>query len=402
MNPMRNSLLPVILVLLTLGGALLWLRASPIAEPGAEGPRFESGIFRLPKDERKLVPSADLEFSCTTPASIAAPAGMCPLEQWRVIVVHAVGRHPITAAIALALAEELTRRGSVVILATSEAPPFPMPADMSIFVEARNAPLPQTTTASHPVAVVCDWQPAYQARGDSRMDAFRDLPRELLDSQKNAVKPWGSQRLDYQVQARPGTVPRWAGWFAALGRNIAQDLIRRGSGGQALALTDPATGRWSAALLPKADWGSTLHLPPQCEGLEWHSSFQEEFVRGWVGCYRNPAASDHADLTSLERRLASGRWQRQGEARRWSREHDGVTTYFRVDADTNGQVVSCWQERPDANALVKRWLRDLVSPDAAQSALARRQLTRHQHVGLIAEDLRHEIARALGAKTSPE
>lgn len=402
---MRNNPWPIILVLLTVAGALVWLHFSPIAEPGAEGPRFQPGIFRLPKDERKMVQSAEVVFTSEPFTPEKGEWLVCPPEQWRVIVVRAVSHQPIASSVALALAEEFTRRGSIVILSTPEAPPFPMPADMSITVDVVHPGSmgvlepPPSTRDLFPFAIEVVWRSATGDWKNQGGDPSGNLAEDA--SSRPGQRPWGTELLDYRIQARDGTHPSWSAWFAALGRHVAQDIIRRGTNGSPIPLVDAVTGRWSADLLPMADWNSILHLPPQCDGLEWHCPFQEELVRGWTGFFK-AAGKDAHDRTVLLRRLTNGQWQQGADDLHWSRTQEGVTTHVRMRRRDDGYAIIHWQDRTDGAKIIHRWLQDLDGTDLRAARIARRQLSRYQRADIIPADLRRQIAASLGPKASAE
>lgn len=355
-----------------------------------------------------MVKSADLECQINRECEPAQEQGgeqqSCSLEDWRVIVVRVRSNHPVESSVALAFAEELTKRGSIVILSRPDASPFPMPSDMCISISAmdekngRMLPVPpESTSAPYKFRIGIDWRPASRVRKhDGNNPMYRNMPKRETERQGLPSKPWGYCISTYSFSVRQAHAPHWSEWFAGIGRHVALDQIKRGTGGQDVMLVDCNTGQWKSDILPKSDWGSSIQMPPQCDGLAWHCLFQDEFVRGWVG-----TLSD-MDPDKLRKRLQSGVWQVVEPNVHWTRIQEGIPTSLWVEHPRNSDAISCWQERPDGLAVIQGWIRDLGSNEQRAREVARRQLTRYWDASFIPAGVRKEIVSKLGLKVPAE
>ncbi|MBA3686914.1 MAG: hypothetical protein H0W72_16975, partial [Planctomycetes bacterium] len=130
---MRNSLLPIAMTLLVALVAVLLIRPGDIL--GAKGPEIFSGIFRLPKDAKRMVPSLALqaENRITAELGVGLAAGIEP-DSWRTVVVAAADATEVTRAVVLALAERLTERGCMVIIDVDGKQPLPIGCDRMLRV----------------------------------------------------------------------------------------------------------------------------------------------------------------------------------------------------------------------------------------------------------------------------
>ena len=121
---MRNSVMPMMLVVGVALVALVALRSDN--QPGINGPDVHPNIFRLPKKDKFHVESATLVS--TNQVQVDGPVPTNRGEAWRVVLVVAKDRHPLTRSLMLGLGEQLTRHGCVVIFAPLDAQAFPMGA----------------------------------------------------------------------------------------------------------------------------------------------------------------------------------------------------------------------------------------------------------------------------------
>jgi hypothetical protein len=329
---MRNSLAPLILVVVTVCAVTAWLRLSPVADPGIDGPQLMPGIVRLPVDERKLVPAAPLIIDRTpTPSAVVASA---EAPAWRTVLVAPApsgikGRNPIAASVVLGLAERLVQRGAVAIIALPDTELVPLGADRLITVDCADAP---------PLRAAGPWAVTVQID-----DRVLHLPEGHPAVGRQPVEPAGAGRITVAWAAHADGSPVWSGAYAAVGRHVADAIL--GQLGCPPRITPS---------LPRADWGAALHLPPRCDGIVWAGAFQDELVRGWLGAWNGVEAD-------FQKRMTNGQWQADGETvgwQRWRKEFDGAAWVFA----RRGQDLVCWQERDVPAAQLDGWLAQAGDP----------------------------------------
>lgn len=363
---MNNSSTPLFFALATITAAVLWLYVSPVAEPGSEGPRLAPGILRLPKDERRLIPSAPITATnerIATPTS-AAISTVFP-ESWTTVIVGASDSNPMTACVVLGLAEELTRRGTVAIIVTTDAPIHPLGADLSLHVSTDLSAIPPDPRSDWRGVIHANW---YDLR----------LPNEHPGAAYHGVSSSesGVISLAHHSTATDASA-HWSERYAAVGRSIATGI-----------LTELHAPLSPVKRLVSRDWGSALKLPPQCQGLHWHGAFQDDFVRGWVGHLSEKNYSD------LEHRLTNGHWTATPHAppqwQLWQRDQE----YFSFH---DGQV-ACWQEATDVPALIETWLTDAQSSNADRAHNAQQHLRRYAQLAALPATLRARIAGLIPAE----
>lgn len=387
---MRNSLTPLVFVVLVAVAAVLLTRSE--VEPGMGGPTIYPGIFRLPKRDRFLVASAPLEASNevaakSDPVAVPPPARG---ETWRVVVVSADDRHPLTCAGVLALAERLTTQGVVVVVDPLDAPAFPLGADRQMRVATVDAVLPNEpggVCSGHLRIVSRLLRPVSGHPLARLLPAAGAEPDLVIDITHNSRAPIGS------------TV-RWPERYAATGRGIADATLARVAPGGLPQLIDPQTNLRLTTLRPRADWGSTLWLPPSSDTLRWDGAVQEAFVRGWIGTINGTSSLDRtgapvSSLNPLLDRLKRAGWNEQSDGadlipgRRLFAGREGESRWLTIDTRPHGWEVVVWQERGGLVALVEGWI----------SAGAKAELTAYRDCPALPADLRARIAAALdGAK----
>ena len=86
---MRNSLMPMILVVIVVAVSLALLNSK--SNPGLNGPDLQPGIFRLPKKDKFHVDSAALIDEDVVTAEGVPPANRG--ESWRVVLVIRASFH---------------------------------------------------------------------------------------------------------------------------------------------------------------------------------------------------------------------------------------------------------------------------------------------------------------------
>jgi len=210
---MRNSFLPVIGVMMV---AIIAMLAIPRDhEMGQDGPQITAGILRLPKDQRKMVQAAPLQAG-NVATVVNSPARVLGLEPdaWRVVTIVAGDNRILTRTVVLGLAEQLTLLGSVAIISEATKPPMPLAPDRVLTITTSDERLPDVaggpcsgTVHIHqePVALP-DAHPASGLQGSTGV-ARIDL------------------RIDHTSSGPGGSRPRWAEWFAAVGRSIGDQII---------------------------------------------------------------------------------------------------------------------------------------------------------------------------------
>jgi hypothetical protein len=378
---MRNSLLPLGLLVLTIGASLWLIRGG--AARGAGGPAVFPGILELPSKTKLMTPSAELEATNTLTGE--APAGAAA---WRVLLLSGTENEPLTNTVLLALGEDLTKRGFVVImdpashLVTSE--PLPLGADGNLRIHTVASVLPQggpgaltftTTVQAIPVRVPADHPVARW---------FPDLP------------PAVPTTLSITHQSTPRQATPWPEWYAALGRSVSSQILK--------ALTLPATVTDTAEVIHATAWvepGQTestsifgrIPSPPQDDVVEHLVAFQQPFVRGWIGHLTPVPVTTHeggqrSARAELIRRLERGGWTpgpTEGERLTYSKEdHASDGTTIHRSLTITGEEIVEWQERPKPMRLWDAWTDAAKAGDAAAAT----QLYRHRHTAGIPQEQR--------------
>nr|MBA3709947.1 hypothetical protein [Planctomycetota bacterium] len=116
---MRNSFLPVMLMLAVMGFSLYLLPRG--SGRGTGGPEINAGIFRFPKKAIHQVDSMPLEQENRVVTSAGASAA-ATVDLRQVSVVSGGDHAESTRAVMYAMAEEITRLGGVAILDPMRAP----------------------------------------------------------------------------------------------------------------------------------------------------------------------------------------------------------------------------------------------------------------------------------------
>jgi hypothetical protein len=377
---MRNSLLPILLLLLTVGASLWLIRGG--VERGAGGPAVYPGIFKLPVKIDKMTPSAQLQGNTTHQGQ--APAGA---SDWRIFLVSGDDGLPLTNTALLALGEELTRRGCIAVLEPGghEAfEPLPLAADVNLRLTTMAESLPTGGPGAIAFTTSIQVIPTRVPAGHPAGRWFPDLP----DAPASTVTIAHS--------STPSAHPAWPSWYAAIGRAVAGELIA--TLGTPKEVTDTAAHiRETAWVLPtqtsEASPFGRIPAPPQGDVLERRVPFQHPFVRGWIGYFSPVPVTTHdggkrAPRDELLRRLERGGWN-QGPK-------DGDTLiYTKDDKQTDGsdihraltitgeQVIE-WQERPHPTALWQTWQEAAKAGNAEAAA----QLARHRTTAGIPADLK--------------
>ncbi len=346
---MRNSLLPIFGVCAVLAVALFAIRGQ--ANPGIHGPDIFPGIFRLPKKDKFPIVSASLKIDNMVEAEGAIP--FSSPESWRIILISARDREPMTRAVVLSLAEILTRHGSVAIVDPVETDAFPMGCDRVINVATLSATNPTTLGADGAASIVVETKL-------SRLPLKH--PASMLHRDPNGPVQQ-SMTITHRSRA-DGTIDGWPQWWAGCGRKIADTILQHLSPQGLPPVSDAETRKWLDSLLPRSDWGTPLTLPPTTTHLQWDYAFQEDLVRGWVGHITGMTVSTKSGgtepaLVQLENRMASGSWEKAiaTGVHLYSREMQGHTDWFSFSELPNnaGWQVTWWQERPKMLDLFEEW-----------------------------------------------
>jgi hypothetical protein len=227
-----------------------------------------------------------------------------------------------------------------------------------------------------------------------------DLPAAVWLPEEASV---ALQVCAVQVAAE-GSAGDWPSWYAALSRPAAVALV--GSLGLASDLgQDLATHVAAATWPPTGGVESTARLPqpPGADELRWLGAFQYPLVRGWVGRVAGATTTNRTGevipaLQPLFARMLRGGWSAQRAADgaavtlvdgslmaggssidpsvvAWIRDHEGIPTDLRLAHDGQGWLVTLWQVRPGAPAVVEQW-RASASPELARHAAVVARLAR--------------------------
>jgi hypothetical protein len=389
-HAMKNSLLPALLIIVTVATSLWLIRSN--AERGSNGPSVQPGIFQSTKRDKGLIASAALDsphnaMTGTAPTSIEATA----TADWRVILLAGDDDHAWTRAVLLALAEELTHRGAIAVLAPKSRQPYeplPLGCDGSLRITSQS----DATALTHPSAInaslAIEVIPTRVPAGHPAARWCPDLP---------AAAP---STLRIVHRSAPVGSPAWPGWFAAVARHIAADVLRHLQVPDAITDTADHVQLTSWAVAANQVQLDRLPSPPQGDVMERIVAFQHPLVRGWIG-QLSPIPITQRDGSTrsardeLTRRLTRGGWKRQPAASASTSDaepdlwlmpkplSDGSELLRLISIAADGTIVE-WQERPRPTTLWQAW-RDAA---AQGDALAKRQIERHRSTAGIPADLR--------------
>ena len=367
---MRNSLLPIFMIVITVAASLWLIRGG--AERGMGGPAVFPGIHKLPTKTSKLTPSAPLETAQELNGSV--PAGS---DDWRVLLLAGDEQTPLTNAVLLALAEEATRRGCIAVLEPHDresGEPLPLGADGMLRVTSISQTLPVGGPDAIDFISRIELVPVRVPTGHPAARWFPDLP---------AAEP---TVLTVRHRSRPAGDATWPTWYAAIGRAVATAALDRlaipqenSDTAQKLSLT--------AWIQPgQADTDSPfgrIPAPPQSDVAERLVAYQHPFVRGWIGRLSPvPISTRDGSLRTsrdeLIRRLERGGW-RSSLPDTWSKDDQATDgTVIHRSISLQGEILVEWQERPQPTALWQAW----------KAAGATVQLERHRRTPGIPADLR--------------
>ena len=406
-NPMRNSILPLAVVIAICLGFVLSTRGG--AQRGEGGPTIDPGIYREVTNGIYKVTSMRLTVEDAFTGGDDHPFG---LKADRRIVVSGEDRAPLTAALMRSLAEQITAAGGTAIL-----DPLAIGAqDMLPPVDAAWCVRIGTATGIIP--------PGPGGALDATM-RIHVWTMRLPDGHPAGVRQQDGAARDAVLvlhHASRGAGPGgWPEWFAAVGRDMAHAL---------LAKLEP--GPPAAPAAPMADWGTTLPMPPRLDLLRWNGAFQQDFVRGWVGRIDGltttvEGGKQEATLDKFTTLLGHGGWQHDtamkapGFAVWYKVEGEGRLT---IHGDAGGYDVVAWWERDQPAELFKAWMdalgsgiepaveraarsQDLPPPGAPPlsadqvRARCRDALGRYRDCAIIPEDMRAAADGLLAAKLAP-
>ena len=381
---MRNSLLPVVLLILTT--AFAWWLIRDGAERGAGGPNVLPGIVRpLVKSSQQTLP-ADLQGDTSHTGNVPEDSGT-----WRVILIAGEDTHPFTNAAILALGEELTRRGCVAVLypvLRDRPEPLPLSFDGVVRIAhlAGEPPAERPGTVAYSLSVTL-----VPVRVPADHPAARWFPDQLASSTSTVKVTHGST---------PVGATSWPHWYAGVGKACATEIIRAcGTPDMAndtiarlhrTSWTLPGQAGPGTADTPVSIYGR-IPSPPQTDIAEHVVAFQHPFVRGWIGDF-SPVpitARDQSTRSTREElihRLQRGGWIKGPDlptAEVFSKEDratDGSEIHRTISISATGFIE--WQERPSPTKVWRAW----VDAAAAGDDVAKAQLARHRTtVGIPAE-----------------
>lgn len=395
---MRNSALPIVSAVFLVILFIAIESRHPSEAPGRFGPELEAGIFRMPTKARLRIASADLDASAAVTVEAPAGADAAAAERWRAVVVSAEDREPLTNAVVLGLAEQLTEHGCVVIVDTVGGTPLLMAADRAVSVATREAKLPAVPGGECTATI---------AIADRLLSFPSDIP--AAHAQPAAAAPLIARfSLAYRSQGKGQVEPSWAAWYAGVGRGLAADVVHAIVPAGLPAVVD-AEHRQLVGLPAFVDWDSALPIPPRVDVLRWYGATQQEFARGWIGEIRGFNALDDGGATQpsiahLEKAMSATRllkdiaWVKDpnssDERLLWNREQDGAV--LAAVRSATGWDVALWQERTGIAATFQGWLDAAAHGDQA----ALRQLRRYGGCEAVPADLRLKAAAVLGAAPS--
>ena len=208
---MRNSALPFVAAMTVAILLVMRMASLPTAEPGSAGPELANGIFRLPKQTRLRLPSGAVSTTNAITCSAAESADGQASDRWRVVVVADEDHAPLTAALVLALSERLTEEGAVVLIDTLRERPLQLPADRVLCVSTRTATLPEAPGGgcSAELAVV------------DRLLAFPPGTLAAVAAAPIAQPLNVRFAITHSSHGAAGASMHWGGWYAAVGRSMA-------------------------------------------------------------------------------------------------------------------------------------------------------------------------------------
>jgi hypothetical protein len=367
---MRNSLLPIIMIVVTVAASLWLIRGG--AERGMGGPAVFAGIHKLPTKASKLTPSTALQTTQEIAGNVPAGSGA-----WRVLLLAGDEQTPLTNTVLLALAEEATRRGCIAVLDPHNreaSEPLPLGADGMLRLTSTSQTLPVGGPGAIDFTTRLELVPVRVPVNHPAARWFPDVP---------ASEP---TVLTIRHHSSPTGKATWPSWYAAIGRAVAIAALDR--------LAIPATTTDTAVNLALTAWiqpGQTendspfgrIPAPPQGDVAERLVAFQHPFVRGWVGRLSPVpiSARDGSLRTSrdeLIRRLERGGWKTSAPDT-WSKDDlakDGTLVHRSISLQAETLVE--WQERPQPTSLWQAW----------KTAGTTVQLERHRGTTGIPADLK--------------
>jgi hypothetical protein len=385
---MRNSLLPIVLVLALCAVVVPMSLRGP--DRGSGGPDVEPMLYRAPVKKIHQIDSMPLQATNRVAASTGtAEAAGYGVNLRRFVVVAGEDRSPLTAAVMLALAERITAEGGAVILDPLRGPESDTEhvAPLGVVWLMRIA-----TVAGGPAT-----EPGGPCRATIRCRT--SAVRVPADHPAARCQPDDSDHVSELTVAHDsrGVTGAWPNWYAGFGRSVADALIERLQGGAGEAKPDLA--------IP--DWGTRLPEPPQVDVLHWRAAFQHELMRGWIGRIDGVTTTDREGnakptVARLQDRLAKGGWVRDDlssteKQELWSRARGGPPASLTIRPDAGGADVVFWQEWPHAAEVFQQWLDAAAGGDAQ----ARDRLRRHLRCEAIPADERARAETLLAPAKAP-
>jgi hypothetical protein len=379
---MHNSLIPL------LGVVVVCLLAVPLAlhgpSRGSAGPEINPGVFRQVVNRVYRVDSMPLETQNLV-TDLPAAAGAGPgYPSGRIVVVSGDDRSPLSAAVMLGLAESITAQGGAAILDPLRGGDsdtdhvLALGASWGVRVSCPDGAPPAAPGGACTATITCLAWPVRLAD---------DHPAARLQPVQ-ALRPLTVQ-VHHHSSGSSGSSGSWPGWYAAVGRSIADAV-----------LADLARGAPSGPPeLALPDWGSTLPQPATADGLRWSAAFQRAFIRGWLGRIDGVVTigrtgNSESSLARLEASLARGEWHLAPSEtpgyRLWSRDKDGGL--LSVHSDPHGHDIVLWWERPHAAQLYTQWLS--AAGDGIEAALEHQARAQALPPGTVPAPLAAETVRA--------
>lgn len=381
---MRNSIVPLLAMLIVAVGATFLIHSSqPV---GLGGPEINPGIFRLPKGDKGLVESL---ATLRADNAVAVEAGKdarvaAEPERWQIITIAADDAEPLTRATVLAMAEAFTHRNAIALILPQREAPLPLGCDRLIRVATREAKVPERIGGTCTAAIAVEVQAPRFSSGHPAaglQGAISSRPMRL--------------RIDHKSGDDAGlSDATWSRWYATVGRGIADAAINSMCG-------DAKIGE----VVERAQWDSTLPIPPSHDVVRWLAAMQDELVRGWFGEIRGTTTIDKVGkeisaFEPLEELLKKGAWEETSmpgsELRSWKKEHPGATSWFGCQKSANGWDLTLWQERKEPSGVFDDWL-DQAKDGNVRS---RENVRRHLLSASIPIGQRREAIDVLGKNPS--
>ena len=423
----KNSWMPVVGLLVT--AVLAWFLLLTDYEQGRLGPTIHAGIY--PTTER-FVPSAPetvlqvtVERTDSSPVIYRADHDRrvaLEIVPWDEIGLSVEDFHPLTKALAKALAEDLTgyldangapaatpqtlRSPLVMLQPAGEAPKFPLALRRILRVR----------TVSPDGAEFDGWQLGQAVT--CRMEvALHDVVDPVVAATTGLVASGSvlEQTLTYAVSvAAPSQAIDWPTWHVTVAREVAkaalQDLYRGGVPEQPFDIFDSTTAAVHARHHPALPndagaWEQTLGGPPTASVQRWYGVFQQPLVRGWGGAIigtqvpvtKKGTVSPTIEL--FEKVMAKGMWDLSKEDegyRQWKGNESAVFEYTIAQRSDWGWRLSVMERNPQALQVADAWLAQAGTGDAT----ARIQLRRHLLCAGLSEDWRNSAVGIL--RTDPD